>query len=176
MKAKLWAGFKNFAFWASDKIVTGFVAAVKFLPVADRFLAHWAGRLLTLMLAHKIVSLIILAALPLFSFFVLEEDGLFEPLSDALDIFLDIFELLPLELILIGLPLGLAAAILAFKYKRNLSFGQAAKEAFFAFGSRLIYLFIIMMILMLLLQLSPLKGSSKHSPALGGPGVEEAAP
>lgn len=158
MKTAFKESLKNFIFWISDKIVSGFVAAIKFLPVMDRFLTHWAKKLLEVMFRYKLASLVILVLLPVFSFLVLEQDGFFEPVFDALDLLFDLlFDLVPLDIVLPVLALALMIIISTIKVRRKISLAEAAKEVFFAFAARLLYLVIIIFTLITIVQFTPLK-------------------
>lgn len=172
MRPEIWDGLVKAIYWISDKIVSGSVALVKLIPSVDRRLADWATRLLQLMLRHRGVSLAILILVPTI-LFVLGEDGLLDPISDALDMFTDLVSSLPFDLLLLIFVPGAALAIGLVMFRRQLGFGEACRLVFYAVLARLFYLTALAVILMILLQLTPLTADRRGG--LPGAAVSVAA-
>lgn len=154
-------GLVKAVYWSSDKIVSGLVALIRLIPPADRRLTGWTTRLMQLMLRHRGISLGILIGLPTL-LFILGEDGLLDPISDALDTFIDLVSNLPLDLMLLIFIPGAALAIGLIMFRRQVGFGEACRLVFYAVLARLFYLTALAVIIMILLQFTPLM-AGRHS-------------
>ena len=148
--------------WSCDKIVTGAVKGVKLIPPADRKLTEWTTRLLQAMMRHKIISLVALIVVPAFSILFLEGDGILDPVSDALDVVLDVLTSLPFDLMLPLVLLGAAVGIGIIMYRRKVGLGEAAQIVFYAIFARAFYLTVILVVVIFILQLTPLKGDRRN--------------
>lgn len=156
-------GLKDAFLWICEKIVTGVVKGVKLIPPADRRLTEWTVKLLRAMMRHKIASLVVLALVPAFSFLVLEADGILDPVSDALDVVLDILTSLPFDIMVPLILLGSVVGIGLIMYRRKVGPGQAAKIVFLAVFARVVYLTVILVLVIFLLQLTPLKSDRRNT-------------
>jgi hypothetical protein len=171
MRPEIRDGLVKAVYWISDKIVSGLVAFIKLIPPADRRLTDWTTRLLQLMLRHRAISLVILILIPTIMF-ILDEDGLLEPISDALDMFTELVSNLPFDLLLLVFLPGMALAISLIMFRKQLGFGAACRLVFYAVLARLIYLAALAVIIMFLLQLTPLTADRRGR--LPGAAIETA--
>ncbi|UQZ89976.1 hypothetical protein C4J81_12490 [Deltaproteobacteria bacterium Smac51] len=150
-------GLKRAFLWSCDKIVMGTILFFKTLPKVDRKLTTWTIELLKFMLRHPMASIFVLVFVPTFSFFVLEADGFFEPVSDTIDMFTDVVGALPPDILAVLLFLGIVVATVVIKIKKGITIGESLKTVFYAVAARIFYLVIIMMLVMFILQFTPLK-------------------
>lgn len=156
-------------YWATDKINKGLLAFIHFIPPADRRLTAWTTDLMRLMLRHRAISLAVLIVLPAL-LFILGEDGLLDPLSDALDMFTELASNLPFDLLALILIPGAALVIGFYMFRRKIGFGEACRLVFYAIFARLFYLTVLAFIIMFFLQFTPLKAdrrSQTQMPAAG---------
>ena len=152
--------------WSCDKIVAGAVGAVKLIPPADRKLTERTTRLLQTMMRHKVISLAALIVVPAFCLLFLEADGILDPVSDALDVVFDVLTSLPFDLLLPLVLLGAAVGIGLMMHRRKIGPGEAAKIVFYAIFARAFYLTVILVVVIFLLQLTPLKGDRRNTDAI----------
>ena len=157
MRTNILKGLKTAFLWTCDKIVTGTVEGIKRLPALDRQLTGRTRRLLEIMFQHKLISLIVLVFIPTFALLFLEADGFFEPVSDAFDTLADVLGSIPFDILAIAVLLGSALGIAVIKFKRGISWREAARAVFYAVLARVVYMMLILIFIMMLLQATPLK-------------------